>query len=91
MNKNIFPPGITAVLIILSSVNIFSKETISPKKAEEVINKIRTNFIAYSKKYRGIEFLRTETIKEYDPSDNKCSDNPSRKTGRWIPLSLLKG
>jgi hypothetical protein len=71
MKQKIFWSGMTAFFIIISSVNIFSEETISPEKSEEIINKIITDGIAYNKKYRGIEYQRTETIKEYDPSDDK--------------------
>ncbi len=72
MKQKIFSTSIIAVIFtIISSMNILSEEAISPEKSEEIINQARTKTIAYNKKYRGIEYLRTEVIKEYDPSNDK--------------------
>ncbi len=59
------------LFIIIFSADLFSEEKISPEKSKEIIDKLRAVETQYYKKYRGIEYLRTEIIKEYDPSGDK--------------------
>jgi hypothetical protein len=57
--------------VTAGSLNVFSEETISPEKEKDIIDQIRTSTATYNKKFRGIEYLRSETIKEYNPADDK--------------------
>lgn len=71
MKQKIFLSGLIVFFIIVSSLNLFSEEIISPEKSKVIIEQLRAYYVPYYSKYRGIEYLRRELIKEFNPSDDK--------------------